>query len=33
MPVEAYIRTNDRTVLSYFMKPIRDHAQRVFREE
>lgn len=33
MPAEAYIRTGDRTVLSYFVKPIRDHAARVFREE
>lgn len=33
MPVEAFIRTGDRTVLSYFAKPIRDHAARVFREE
>lgn len=33
MPVEVFIRTGDRTVLSYFAKPIRDHANRVFREE
>lgn len=33
MPVEAAIRTGDRTVLSYLVKPIRDHAARVFREE
>ncbi|TPJ95437.1 HlyD family type I secretion periplasmic adaptor subunit [Mesorhizobium sp. B2-5-9] len=33
MPVEAAIRTGDRTVISYLVKPIRDHAARVFREE
>lgn len=33
MPVEAFIRVSDRTVFSYFAKPIRDHASRVFREE
>ncbi|MGR9169667.1 HlyD family efflux transporter periplasmic adaptor subunit [Rhizobium sp. KDH_Rht_773_N] len=33
MPVETFIRTGDRTVLSYFIKPIRDHASRVFRED
>lgn len=33
MPAEVFIRTGDRTVLSYVIKPIRDHAQRVFRDE
>ncbi|WP_281040995.1 HlyD family type I secretion periplasmic adaptor subunit [Rhizobium sp. BK068] len=33
MPVESFIRTADRNVVSYFTKPIRDHMQRVFREE
>lgn len=33
MPVETFIRTSDRMVISYFTKPIRDHLQRVFREE
>jgi HlyD family secretion protein len=33
MPVEAFILTNDRTALSYFIKPVTDHAARVFREE
>lgn len=33
MPVEIFIRTGDRTVISYFAKPVRDHANRVFREE
>ncbi|AVH45614.1 HlyD family type I secretion periplasmic adaptor subunit [Agrobacterium tumefaciens] len=33
MPVEAFITTGDRTVASYFLKPIRDHANRAFRQE
>ncbi|MBB4351039.1 HlyD family type I secretion periplasmic adaptor subunit [Aliirhizobium cellulosilyticum] len=33
MPVEAFIRTGERTVVSYFAKPIRDHLQRTFRQE
>ncbi len=33
MPVETFIATGQRTVASYFLKPIRDHAQRAFREE
>lgn len=33
MPVETFIRTGDRTVVSYFAKPIQDHLQRVFRQE
>lgn len=33
MPVEAFVRTDDRTVVSYFVKPIRDHAARVFRHD
>lgn len=33
MPVEAFINRGNRSVASYFFKPIRDHAQRVFREE
>jgi HlyD family secretion protein len=33
MPVETFIRTGDRTVVSYFAKPIHDHLQRVFRQE
>src|SRR5690606_11670516 len=33
MPVETFIRTDDRSVMSYFSKPIRDHLQRVFRQE
>lgn len=33
MPVEVFILTNDRTALSYFVKPVIDHAAMVFREE
>jgi HlyD family secretion protein len=32
MPVEAYIRTNDRTVLSYLVKPLTDQMNRAMRE-
>ena len=33
MPVEAFIRTADRTVLSYLMKPLAEQARRAFREK
>jgi HlyD family secretion protein len=33
MPVEAFVQTGDRTVLSYLMKPLTDHANRAFREK
>lgn len=33
MPVETFIRTADRSVASYFAKPIGDHMQRVFRQD
>jgi HlyD family secretion protein len=32
MPVEAFVKTKDRTMLSYFLKPLTDQAQRAFRE-
>jgi HlyD family secretion protein len=32
MPVEAYLQTSDRTVLSYLTAPLRDHLRRAFRE-
>ncbi|MHA6196527.1 HlyD family type I secretion periplasmic adaptor subunit [Pseudomonas wadenswilerensis] len=32
MPVESMIQTGNRTVLSYLLKPVGDHAQRAFRE-
>lgn len=33
MPVEVFITTGDRSVLSYFSKPITDRSNRLFREE
>lgn len=33
MPVEAFLRTTERTPLSYLLKPLTDHLNRVFREE
>lgn len=32
MPVEAYIRTADRTPLAYLLKPLTDYFNRAFRE-
>ncbi len=32
MPVETFLKTHDRSVLSYLMKPLTDQFQRVFRE-
>ncbi len=33
MPVEAFVQTGDRTVISYLMKPLRDQFMRTFREK
>ncbi len=33
MPAEVFVRTGERTVLSWLMKPISDHAARALREE
>ena len=33
MPVEAFIRTADRTMLSYMLKPLTDQMTRAFREK
>ncbi|SDD52517.1 HlyD family type I secretion periplasmic adaptor subunit [Belnapia rosea] len=33
MPVESFIRTGERTVLSYLTKPMSDYFTRAFREE
>jgi HlyD family secretion protein len=33
MPVEAFIQTGERTMLSYLLKPIVDQAYRAFREK
>ncbi len=32
MPVEAFLQTSDRTVLSYLVKPLEDQVMRAFRE-
>ncbi|MGP4687414.1 HlyD family type I secretion periplasmic adaptor subunit [Agrobacterium pusense] len=32
MPVEAFVTTGERSVLSYFLKPLIDQANRTFRE-
>lgn len=32
MPVESFIQTGERTVISYLVKPIRDQIMRAFRE-
>ena len=33
MPAEAFIRTSDRTVMAYLLKPLNDQIFRAFREE
>jgi HlyD family secretion protein len=33
MPVEAFISTGERTMLSYLLKPLTDQARRAFREK
>ena len=33
MPVEAFIQTQPRTVLSFFTKPLVDQVARAFREK
>jgi HlyD family secretion protein len=33
MPVEAFIQTGERTVLSYLMKPLHDQLSRAFKEK
>ena len=32
MPVEAFIRTQDRTPLAYLIKPLADYFAKAFRE-
>jgi HlyD family secretion protein len=32
MPVEAFVKTGDRTVASYLVKPLHDQVMRAFRE-
>ena len=33
MPVEAFIQTGERTVLTYLVKPLQDQLKRAFREK
>ena len=33
MPAEAFLKTGDRTVLSYLLKPLVDQASRAFRSD
>jgi len=33
MPVEAFVQTGERTVISYLMKPLNDQFMRAFREK
>ena len=33
MPVEAFVQTGDRTLLSYLIKPLSDQLMRAFREK
>ena len=33
MPVEAYVQTGERTVMSYLTKPLTDQFMRAFREK
>jgi HlyD family secretion protein len=32
MPVEAFIQTEERTMLSYLLKPLTDQTRQAFRE-
>jgi hypothetical protein len=33
MPVEVFVRTHDRTALSYLIRPVHDQVTRAFREK
>ena len=33
MPVETFVQTGDRTVMSYLAKPFVDQVKRAFREK
>ena len=33
MPVDVFIRTSQRTMLSYLLKPLNDQVERAFREK
>jgi len=32
MPVEVFVQTEPRSMISYLLKPLRDQAARAFRE-
>jgi HlyD family secretion protein len=32
MPVEVFVQTNPRTVISYLVRPLSDQVERAFRE-
>ncbi len=33
MPVEAFVQTGERTMISYLVKPLNDQLMRMFREK
>jgi len=33
MPVEAFVKTQARTVMSYLVRPLQDQVMRAFREK
>jgi HlyD family secretion protein len=33
MPVESFIQTGERTVMSYLTKPLADHLTKAWREQ
>jgi HlyD family secretion protein len=33
MPVEVFIRTHERTALSYLVRPVHDQIARAFKEK
>ena len=33
MPAEVFVRTHERTTLSYLLKPLSDHLRRALRED
>ncbi len=33
MPAEGFIKTTERTIASFLMRPLRDHMNRAFRED
>jgi HlyD family secretion protein len=33
MPIEAFLQTGDRTVMSYLIRPLSDQLRRAFRDD